>query len=122
MSSHQYNNPRFFLLKVATLDVLSNGKTMSLTDIYESIIKYFQVNKHLQQEVYISQNDYVFKNRIRFVLNQLLKEGTVDRPYRGNYKITNKGAIRNRSNLNFGIHDGVKILFKETLKSQNNNR
>ncbi|NJB87839.1 restriction system protein [Lewinella marina] len=73
------------------LEVLSDGKTHHVRDLYGALADYFQLSEQARQEQIPSGKQLLYQNRIGWSKTYLKKAGLIDQPRRGYVEITKRG-------------------------------
>jgi restriction system protein len=83
--------PNFQDFFLPVLKILSNGKAMSTSDVYEKIPDAMKLSAAAMAETIPSRNESRWHDRTMFSFTYLFKAGLLSRPAKGVYKITEEG-------------------------------
>ena len=83
--------PKYEEIQVPILKELSTGITLRAKDLHTPLAKYFSLTEDEINIWYQSGNRQIFLDRISWVLSYLFIAGLVEKPQKGNYKISEKG-------------------------------
>lgn len=83
--------PKFEEIRIQALKELEGGKIMRAKDLRIVLAKHFNLSKKEMIEWYPSGNGEIFLDRITWALSYLFSSELVERPKRGDYKISEKG-------------------------------
>ncbi len=83
--------PQFEEIRIQALKVLSTGVVMRAKDLRIPLAKHFNLTKEEMNAWYPSGNGEIFLDRISWALSYLFIAGLVEKPKRGDYKISAKG-------------------------------
>lgn len=83
--------PKYEEIQVPILKELSTGITLRAKDLHTPLAKYFGLTEDEINIWYQSGNRQVFFDRISWALSYLFIAGLVERPRKGDYKISKKG-------------------------------
>ncbi|MGO4772169.1 restriction endonuclease [Flavobacterium sp. W22_SRS_FK3] len=113
--------PKHDELRIPSLNLLLDGKTMKLKDFIEPLSKEFDLTEEEINEMYTSGNGHIFYDRISWALSYLNMAGLLDKPARGNYKINSKGIeiLKNPDKINTYVDE--KVAKRDKTKKTNKN-
>ena len=83
--------PQFEEIRLQALRELSSGAVMRTKELRDPLAKYFQLTEDEINAWYPSGNGNIFLDRISWALSYLFIAGLVEKPKRGDYKISLKG-------------------------------
>ena len=83
--------PQFEEIRRLALRELSSGAVMRTKELRDPLAKYFQLTEDEINAWYPSGNGNIFLDRISWALSYLFIAGLVEKPKRGDYKISLKG-------------------------------
>ncbi len=83
--------PQFEEIRLQALRELSSGAVMRTKELRDPLAKYFQLTEDEINAWYPSGNGDIFLDRISWALSYLFIAGLVEKPKRGDYKISLKG-------------------------------
>ena len=83
--------PQFEEIRLQALRELSSGAVMRTKEFRDPLAKYFQLTEDEINAWYPSGNGNIFLDRISWALSYLFIAGLVEKPKRGDYKISLKG-------------------------------
>ena len=83
--------PQFEEIRLQALCELSSGAVMRTKELRDPLAKYFQLTEDEINAWYPSGNGNIFLDRISWALSYLFIAGLVEKPKRGDYKISLKG-------------------------------
>lgn len=83
--------PQFEEIRLQVLRELSSGAVMRTKELRDPLAKYFQLTEDEINAWYPSGNGNIFLDRISWALSYLFIAGLVEKPKRGDYKISLKG-------------------------------
>lgn len=83
--------PKFEEIRIQALKELEGGKIMRAKDLRIVLAKHFNLSEKEMTEWYPSGNGEIFLDRITWALSYLFSSELVERPKRGDYKISEKG-------------------------------
>ena len=101
--------PKYNEIEVPALKELQKGKVMRAKDLREPLAKYFQLTEEELLARHPSGNIEIFLDRILWALSYLFISGLVEKPQRGNYKISEKGLSMLSSCTDEEITEFVKV-------------
>lgn len=83
--------PQFEEIRIQALKELKTGVIMRAKDLRIPLAKHFQLTEEEINAWYPSGNGEIFLDRISWALSYLFIAGLVEKPQRGDYKISEKG-------------------------------
>ncbi len=83
--------PKYEEIQVPILKELSTGITLRAKDLHTPLAKHFGLTEDEINAWYPSGNRQIFLDRISWALSYLFIAGLVEKPQKGNYKISEKG-------------------------------
>lgn len=107
--------PQFEEIRIQALRKLSNGVIMRAKDLRTPLAKHFGLSEEEMNARYPSGSDEIFLNRISWALSYLFISGLVEKPQRGDYKISEKGL----SMLSSCSDKQINEYIKETVNKKN---
>lgn len=113
--------PKFDEIRIQILKELNTGAVMRAKDLRIPLAQKFGLTDEERNAWYPSGNGEIFLDRISWALSYLFIAGLVDRPSRGNYKITEKGLSMLSSCTEKQINEFVKVTVNtKNLKRHGN--
>lgn len=100
--------PQFEEIRLQALRELSSGAVMRTRELRDPLAKHFQLTKDEINAWYPSGNGNIFLDRISWALSYLFIAGLVEKPKRGDYKISLKGLEMLSNNTDEQITNYVK--------------
>ena len=82
--------PKFDQIRIQALKILKSGIVMRTKDFRVPLAKHFHLTDEDMNTWYPSGNGEIFLDRISWALSYLFIAGLVERPKRGDYKISDK--------------------------------
>lgn len=119
--------PQFEEIRIQVLKELSTGVVMKVKDLRIPLAKHFGLTEEEKNARYPSGNGEIFSDRISWALSYLFIAGLVEKPQRGDYKISEKGlsmlSTRTKEQINKFIKAEVnaKSPKKRTKSKATNN-
>lgn len=101
--------PRFEEIRIQILRELSAGIVMRARELRIPLAKHFQLTEEEINMWYPSGNGEIFLDRISWALSYLFIAGLVEKPQRGDYKISEKGLSMLSSCTEEEINEFVKV-------------
>ncbi len=101
--------PQFNEIRIQALKVLSTGVVMRAKELRVPLAQYFKLSNEEMTEWYPSGNGEIFLDRIQWALSYLFIAGLVEKPKRGDYKISEEGMKMLASCTDEQINEFVKI-------------
>ena len=83
--------PQFDQIKIQALKILKSGAVMRAKDFRIPLAEHFHLTDEEMNAWYPSGNGEIFLDRISWALSYLFIAGLVEKPKRGDYKISDKG-------------------------------
>lgn len=100
--------PKYNEIEIPALKELQKGKVMRAKDLREPLAKYFQLTEEELLARLPSGNGGIFTSRLSWALSYLFIAGLVEKPQRGDYKISEKGLSMLSSRTDREITEFVK--------------
>lgn len=100
--------PQFEEIRIQVLKELSNGAVMRTKDLRLLLAKHFHLTQEEMNAWYPSGNGDIFSDRISWALSYLFIAGLVEKPQRGDYKISEKGLAMLSSSTEKQINEYIK--------------
>jgi len=91
--------PKYHQIMLPILQMISDGKRHSFSDIIPEMAKFFQVSETERKEILPSGGQAVFDNRVGWARTYLKKAGLLDAPERGIICITDRGQSVLKENI-----------------------
>lgn len=118
--------PQFDEIRIQVLKELSAGVIMRAKDLRIPLAKHFGLTEEEMNAWYPSGNGEIFLDRISWALSYLFIAGLVEKPQRGDYKISEKGLSMLSSCTEEQINEFVKVTVnaktpKKSSKNKNTN-
>ncbi|MFB9108798.1 restriction endonuclease [Flavobacterium gyeonganense] len=113
--------PKHDELRIPSLNLLLDGRTMKLKDFIEPLSKEFALTEEEINEMYPSGNGHIFYDRISWALSYLNMAGLLDKPARGNYKINSKGIELLKIPGKINTYVDVEVAKRDKNKRTNKN-
>ncbi len=101
--------PQFDEIRIQALKELSTGIVMRAKELRIPLAKHFQLTEEEMNAWYPSGNGEIFLDRISWALSYLFIAGLVEKPQRGDYKISEKGLSMLSSCSEEQINEFVKV-------------
>ena len=101
--------PKYNEIEIPALKELQTGNVMRAKDLREPLAKFFQLTEEELLARHPSGNIEIFLDRILWALSYLFISGLVEKPQRGNYKISEKGLSMLSSCTDEEITEFVKV-------------
>lgn len=109
--------PQFEKIRIQALKILSTGAVMRAKDLRVPLGEYFHLTEEEMNAWYPSGNGEIFLDRIQWALSYLFIAGLVEKPKRGDYKISTKGLEMLQSCSSEEINAFIKATVNaKTLK------
>lgn len=83
--------PQFDEIRIQVLKILRDGAVMRARDLRIPLGKHFNLTDEEMNMWYPSGNGEIFLDRISWALSYLFIAGLVEKPKRGDYRISEKG-------------------------------
>ena len=114
--------PQVDKIRIPALKELSTGAIMRAKDLRIPLAKHFELTNEEMNAWYPSGNGEKFSDRISWALSDLFRAGLVEKPQRGDYKISAKGLSMLSSCTEKQINEFVKgtVNAKTTKKNSKN--
>lgn len=110
--------PKFDEIRIQILKKLSTGAVMRAKELRIPLATHFGLTEEEMNAKYPSGNDEMFLNRIRWALSDLFIAGLIERPQRGDYKISEKGL----SMLSSCTEEQINEFIKVTVNAKTSNK
>lgn len=101
--------PQFEEIRIQALKELKTGAIMRAKDLRIPLAKHFQLTEDEMNAWYPSGNGEIFLDRISWSLSYLFIAGLVEKPQRGDYKISEKGLSMLSSCTEEQINEFIKV-------------
>ena len=99
--------PDFQSIMLPLLKILADGKVYKYREIFEALVREFQVTEAEKKEMLPSGQQEIFANRVGWAKTYLKKAGLIDSPQRATFVISEKGKEILSQNLD---HIDTKFL------------
>lgn len=103
--------PKYNEIEIPALKELQTGNVMRAKDLREPLAKFFQLTEEELLARLPSGNGGIFTSRLSWALSYLFIAGLVEKPQKGNYKISERGSAM----LSSCKEDEIKMFIKETV-------
>lgn len=100
--------PQFDEIRIQALKELSTGVVMRARELRIPLAKHFHLTEEEMNAWYPSENGEIFLDRISWALSYLFIAGLVEKPQRGDYKISEKGLSMLSSCTDAQINEFIK--------------
>lgn len=114
--------PQFEEIRIEVLKELKSGKVMRTRDLKLLLAKHFHLTQEEMNAWYPSGNGEIFYDRISWALSYLFIAGLVEKPQRGDYKISEKGlsmlSTCTEKQINEYVRATVNARTREKSKSK----
>lgn len=114
--------PQFEEIRIEVLKKLKSGKVMRMRDLKLLLAKHFHLTQEEMNAWYPSGNGEIFYDRISWALSYLFIAGLVEKPQRGDYKISEKGlsmlSTCTEKQINEYVRATVNARTREKSKSK----
>ena len=115
--------PQFEEIRIQALKELSAGVVMRAKDLRIPLAKHFGLTDEEMNAWYPSGNGEIFLDRISWALSYLFIAGLVEKPQRGDYKISEKGLSMLSSCTEEQINKFIKVTVNaKTPKKSSKNK
>ena len=115
--------PQFEEIRIQALKELSAGIVMRAKDLRIPLAKHFGLTDEEMNAWYPSGNGEIFLDRISWALSYLFIAGLVEKPQRGDYKISEKGLSMLSSCTEKQINEFIKVTVNaKTPKKSSKNK
>lgn len=111
--------PLFDEIRIQALKILKTGVVMRAKEMRIPLAEYFQLTEEEMNAWYPSGNKEIFLDRINWALSYLFIAGLVEKPKRGEYKISEKGLEMLSSCSDEQINEFVKITVSAKTPKKN---
>lgn len=107
--------PKYDEISIQALKELSHGNIMRTKELRIPLAKHFQLTEEEMNAWYPSGNAEIFSDRISWALSYLFIAGLVEKPQRGDYKISAKGLAM----LSSHTDNEIKAFIKAAERAKN---
>ena len=111
--------PKFDEIRIQALKELSSGEIMRAKELRIPLAKHFGLTEEEMNAWYPSGNGKIFSDRISWALSYLFIAGLVEKPQKGDYKISKKGLSMLSSCTGEQINDFVKTTVNAKSSKKN---
>lgn len=112
--------PQFDEIRIQALKELRTGATMRAKELRIPLARHFGLTEEEMNTWYPSGNGEIFSDRISWALSYLFIAGLVEKPQRGDYKISEKGLAMLSSCTEDQINEFIKVtVSRKTSKGKN---
>lgn len=111
--------PKFDEIRIQALKELSSGEIMRAKELRIPLAKHFGLTEEEMNVWYPSGNGEIFSDRISWALSYLFIAGLVEKPQKGDYKISKKGLSMLSSCTGEQINDFVKTTVNAKSSKKN---
>lgn len=111
--------PQFEEIRIQVLKILSTGVVMRAKDLRIPLAKHFHLTEEDMNAWYPSGNGEIFLDRITWALSYLFIAGLVEKPKRGDYKISDKGLNMLSTRTDEEINEFVKLAVNDKAQKKN---
>ncbi len=111
--------PQFDEIRIQALKELSTGGVMRAKELRIPLAKHFGLTEEEMNAWYPSGNGEVFLDRISWALSYLFIAGLVEKPQRGDYKISEKGLSMLSSCTEEQINEFIKVTVNAKTPKKN---
>ncbi len=111
--------PQFEEIRIQALKELSSGVVMRAKDLRIPLANHFGLTEDEMNAWYPSGNGEIFLDRIQWALSYLFIAGLVEKPQRGDYKISEKGLSMLSSQTVEQINEFIKKTVNEKTPKKN---
>ncbi len=111
--------PQFDQIRIQALKILKNGAVMRAKDFRVPLAEHFHLTEEEMNEWYPSGNGEIFLDRISWALSYLYIAGLVEKPKRGDYKISSKGLSLLESCTDEQVSDYIKTTVNARTSKKN---
>lgn len=111
--------PQFEEIRIQVLKILSTGVVMRAKDLRIPLAKHFHLTEEDMNAWYSSGNGEIFLDRITWALSYLFIAGLVEKPKRGDYKISDKGLNMLSTRTDEEINEFVKLAVNDKAQKKN---
>ena len=114
--------PQFEEIRIQALKELSSGVVMRARELRIPLAKHFGLTEEEMNAWYPSGNGEIFLDRISWALSYLFIAGLVEKPQRGDYKISEKGLSMLSSCTEEQINEFVKVAVNAKTPKKDKNK
>ena len=111
--------PQFDQIRIQALKTLKSGAVMRAKDFRVPLAEHFHLTDEEMNAWYPSGNGEIFLDRISWALSYLFIAGLVEKPKRGDYKISDKGLAMLESCSDEQISEYLRQLSTHELRRKN---
>lgn len=111
--------PQFDEIRIQALKELSTGAVMRAKELRVPLAKHFGLTEEEMNAWYPSGNGEIFLDRIQWALSYLFIAGLVEKPQRGDYKISAKGLSMLSSCTKEQINEFIKVTVNAKTPKKN---
>ena len=111
--------PQFDQIRIQALKTLKSGTVMRAKDFRVPLAEHFHLTDEEMNAWYPSGNGEIFLDRISWALSYLFIAGLVEKPKRGDYKISEKGISMLSSCTDEQINEYVKTTVNAKTQKKN---
>lgn len=111
--------PQFDQIRIQALKILKGGAVMRAKDFRAPLAEHFHLTEAEMNEWYPSGNGEIFLDRISWALSYLYIAGLVEKPKRGDYKISDKGLSLLESSTDEQVNDYIKSTVNARTSKKN---
>lgn len=111
--------PQFDEIRIQALKELSSGVVMRAKELRIPLAKHFGLTEEEMNAWYPSGNGEIFLDRISWALSYLFIAGLVEKPQRGDYKISEKGLSMLSSYTEEQINEFIKVTVNAKTPKKN---
>ncbi len=111
--------PQFDEIRIQALKELSTGVVMRAKELRIPLAKHFGLTDEEMNAWYPSGNGEIFLDRISWALSYLFIAGLVEKPQRGDYKISEKGLSMLSSRTEEQINEFIKVTVNAKTPKKN---
>lgn len=114
--------PQFEEIRIQVLKELSSGVVMRAKELRIPLAKHFGLTEEEMNAWYPSGNGEIFLDRISWALSYLFIAGLVEKPQRGDYKISEKGLSMLSLCTEEQINEFVKVAVNAKTPKKDKNK
>ena len=111
--------PQFDQIRIQALKTLKSGAVMRAKDFRVPLAEHFHLTDEEMNAWYPSGNGEIFLDRISWALSYLFIAGLVEKPKRGDYKISDKGLSMLESCSDEQISEYIKTTVNSETTGEN---
>lgn len=113
--------PKYNEIEIPALKELQTGKVMRAKDLREPLAKYFKLTEKELLAGHSAGNGGIFISRLSWALSYLFIAGLVERPQKGNYRISEKGLSMLSSCTDEEINEFVQVTVSAKTQKKASN-